>query len=265
MIAFDHPLLHLSLKIAVGVACTVATGVAVTYVTRYLIRDHNSTASRRELRARKRRVLDVLRGIEAECVDIIEPQIQTVCEALDGVAPAAEAALATGAFQVTESRQTKKRGQKTSVEKKLRVATRTPKSSAPDSPLSATTSLTSLPSPTSSTTSISMSPLIPLMNTSTVDRRLHEIDDQLVRLLEKLDAVSPQDIILPSYISSDVSLDETVEIDPDVIKVMDQAVEIIRTRKKVLVKRVQSLVEEVDRLCEVAGIPSVGAQHARCM
>ncbi|TPX71769.1 hypothetical protein SpCBS45565_g00992 [Spizellomyces sp. 'palustris'] len=264
MSAFDHPLLHLSLKIAVGVACTVATGVAVTYVTRYLIRDHNSTASRRELRARKRRVLDVLRGIEAECVDIVEPQIQTVCEALDGVAPAAEAALATGAFQVTESRQTKKRGQRTSVEKKLRVATQTKKASAPDSPLSAT-SLTSLPSPTSSTTIITMSPLIPLMNTSTVDRRLHEIDDQLVRLLEKLDTVSPQDIIVLPYISSDVPLDETVEIDPDVIKIMDQAVEIIRTRKKVLVKRVQSLVEEVDRLCEVAGIPSVGAQHARCM
>ncbi|KAI9095611.1 hypothetical protein DFS34DRAFT_184321 [Phlyctochytrium arcticum] len=297
MLALDHPILHLSLKIAVGVACTVATGVAFTYGLQYLIRDHNATALRRELRIQKKRALDVLRGIERECKEQVIPRIGDVRDRIGGpslpklggsmLAPAAEALSMSSddeVVRVSGAFSRLSRTPSTSPERLDKLSSTLHGSyiavaSAPPSPSSQSSysipnspyvpamssplahnshSLRSSP-PLSPSSSISSSSPVTASTKSLTERSLREIDDHLLRLLEQLDAVQPQDI--PASLSSlDMS---SIDTDGAIANLVDQAMDSVRARKRMLVNRLQKQLDEIDRLCAVAGIDSVGDQHAR--
>ncbi|KAI8587458.1 hypothetical protein BDZ88DRAFT_237605 [Geranomyces variabilis] len=285
MNAFSHPLVHLSLKIAVGVACTVATGIAFSYGLQYIIRDHNTLALRRELRARKRKLLDVLKTIESECGGTAHAQIEAAKIALErsrsteGVAAVAAAAEAQdvgagGAFSTPTSSPRKpalsrSRSSSNSSEKVngTSSARTSPKiyplplpvlsiplnGVAPPSENNATVSTPMFQTPTS------FSPSLPSAAAATiaVDRHLREADDTLLRILEKLDAVRPAEIQEHPTGGAAASMDA----DADIRRIGESAVELVRARKRMLVKRAQKMLNEVDRLCGLAGLPALGGQH----
>ncbi|KAJ3033327.1 hypothetical protein HK097_004890, partial [Rhizophlyctis rosea] len=76
MFAFspEHPFLNLSLTIAIGLACTVATGVAVSYGIQYIIRDHNAAALRKEFKRHQRKFKDAIKRVEVE-VELAEMEL----------------------------------------------------------------------------------------------------------------------------------------------------------------------------------------------
>ncbi|KAJ3062288.1 hypothetical protein HK102_008817, partial [Quaeritorhiza haematococci] len=74
----EHPIVNLSLTVAVGVACTFATSIAVAYGLQYLIRDHNASQVRRQFRRRQRRMRLALRAVEEECTYVLGPQIARI-------------------------------------------------------------------------------------------------------------------------------------------------------------------------------------------
>ncbi|KAJ3153402.1 hypothetical protein HDU86_005232 [Geranomyces michiganensis] len=294
MNALSHPLLHLSLKIAVGVACTVATGIAFSYGLQYIIRDHNTFALRRELRARKRKLLDVLKGIESECSGTAYAQIEAAkialersrsSEGITSVAAAAEAhdRGASGAFPTpTPSPRkptlSKSRSNSSSSSSSSSTSDRADgKSSARISPklspsplpvLSIPSKGIATPSDATATvmspmfqTPISPSPSLPSAAAAVVavDRHLREADDTLLRILEKLDAVRPSEIQEHPTGGAAASMDA----DADIRRIGESAVELVRARKRMLVKRAQKMLNEVDRLCGMAGLPALGGQHAK--
>ncbi|KAJ3014260.1 hypothetical protein HKX48_005242 [Thoreauomyces humboldtii] len=256
----SHPLLSLSLKIAVGVACTAATGIFVTYACQYIIRDHNALALRREVRARKRKVLDLLVGIECECIEAVEPQIQAVRHLLEGAASGVEerkeeVSRRSRGDDAARRRKRAHDGSSTTTTALKRQSSTSSVTSSVHSvlskdPVAAIPTPSSIPpSPTTTSSSSTVNSSHPA-----VDRKLAEVDDTLLRILERLDAVHPADI------SANQDTTASSE-DEDVRRIGDQAIETVRQRKKAIVRRAQRLLDEVDRLCGVAGIPSVGTQH----
>lgn len=267
MNALSHPLLHLSLKIAVGVACTVATGIAVSYGLGYIIRDHNSLAFRRELRARKRKLLDVLKGIEGDCTGPAEAQIAAARSALQragcgGPAVRSVAAAAESPGGASFPARTAASSPPRASAGRAKPPSGPRAAALPPSPLAIKTKGVSAgPDPSAFHTPRSPShpPLPPALDlaSATVPRHLREADETLVRVLERLDAVRPAEI--RQQLTEGAAVD--VETDADARRIGEQAVELVRARKKAIVRRAQRMLNEIDRLCGLAGIPSVGHQH----
>ncbi|KAJ3296401.1 hypothetical protein HK104_001629 [Borealophlyctis nickersoniae] len=248
----EHPLFNLTITVAIGLACTIATGVAVTYGFQHLIRDHNISALRKEFKREQRKFREQLKSIEDEVVGAIAGQLKMVGHAIRD--PKETESTGTGVV---------------SVEGDGAAGSSIP--GIPTAGIASSRRSQSSPSPQlderrrtrsrSGSPSISIPP-IPPVDPSNVDRRLREIDDQLVRLLERLDALHPRSILPSGILSLEIRDSGTWgDIDSATWDIMAKGVEAARARKKIVVNKVQGRLEEVDGLCDLAGLPSVGLQH----
>ncbi|KAI8826055.1 uncharacterized protein EV422DRAFT_515136 [Fimicolochytrium jonesii] len=257
---------NLALKLAVGVACTVATGVVVSYGLQYLIADHNAVASKRALREQKRKAWESLKSIEADLEKTIQPRLNVVRQVLEGT----DGSLASSPKAGPQQRP---------------AVSRTSTSASISSPTKAASlprASSRTPSPTSKAPRSSRSPSsasCETLSSSDVDRRLRDVDNLLLQVLEKLDSVRPADVAdnatstaTSQHFSSasswpilglfTYSSGSDAAIDQEVARVANRVVEGVRSKKRALVKRAQQLLDDVDSLCSLAGIPSVGRQHA---
>ncbi|KAI8810753.1 hypothetical protein BJ742DRAFT_800011, partial [Cladochytrium replicatum] len=352
----DHPFFTYTLPLALaGVVCTVATTAVVTWSISYVVREHNLTTLRRHFRRRLRTFQDALRSVDEELERMVKPGIERVRKFVEGEDGGKvlyrESSVLEAAIRKVRSqhrsgvepstpdgashsprphdRHSNSHGNGApSPRTKSRSSSLTKESSSPFGITSSAPSLPSTPRPktkhrtssTKSTSSVSSASSFTSSASAQFDpeKKLRELDEQLVRLLERLDALQPSSIIddpvladvlastlrtpseetssqspssstskgddasnssesislllgfLPSWLTgakSESASKGVQALRPPgmdaatcelVVKDMEQA----RVEKRAVVDRVQSLVREIDRVCEVAGIRSVGLQHA---
>ncbi|RKO91718.1 hypothetical protein BDK51DRAFT_30762 [Blyttiomyces helicus] len=256
----DHPLLNYSLALALGVVCTAVCTGAITFGIRTLIRDHNLTVLRRQFRKENKRLRDALKSVERECVKAVGPRIEAIAVEVGVEEAAAAESGSPGATAGAPADESNGNGKvEVAVEKKERAVSETPSGAA-----AATVEPTPLSSPPSAPVSPTRTappsrPPLPLLK-APVDRRLREVDDHLLRLLERLDALRPGD--MAAVVRADPAVADA-EADAATLKLMEDGISEMRARKKAVVRKVQGMLGRVDRLCEAAGIPSVGLQHRR--
>lgn len=205
----DHPLLNVSLAVCVGLACTIATSLAVAYGVHYVIKEHNTSQIRRILKQRQRELRLTLRHIEEECNFILASKI-------------ADAKAQVSCLELT----------------------------CPN------------------TTRLNGSDIVDTTNTK-LEKKLKGIEEELIRVLESLDAVKPtylqlneDDSLLKelnpesSAVVTDYRLVLETErffiqsrkMDSETLALIKEAVESVRKKKKTLTKKAQAYLAEVDHI-----------------
>ncbi|KAJ3417124.1 Intersectin 1 (SH3 domain protein) [Chytridiales sp. JEL 0842] len=296
--------INLSVTIIAGIATTLATGAIVSIGLQYLIKDHNHRKTVARFKRKRKGIVTALNTVEQECDVVLGNSLLEVkslmYKPIDDVAVDSSNTMATAGAPSTNSS--------------------IPASSSPDSanvtPTSSrSSSKSSSPKRTnlkkvdskeplneSSKTSITLSSTelkpITAAERRQIEKRLRELDEYLIRLLEKIDAIRPAEMAVDGYVGGDSTLSaastqtksisseasaiksastlspsapqqqtstdiasaslvstlwilDVEGIDKSTVKIIDKAIGTCKNRKKAIVRKVQSMIQDVDKLLAV--------------
>ncbi|KAJ3299375.1 hypothetical protein HDU76_006317 [Blyttiomyces sp. JEL0837] len=187
--------INFSVTLIAGIATTLAAGVVVSVGLQFLIKDHNRSKTLMRFKKRRKAILLALKKAEAECDSILTPWLDELKKSIWGNTSVEEWSVVGDGEDM---------GSEEKVDGDDKVPTPVKKSS---SGIKRKVHLSSKRSGSVSLSSSATTVVGPMSTTerAKTEKKLRELDEMCIRLLEKLDTVRPSDMALdlvPTSISS---------------------------------------------------------------
>ncbi|KAJ3215051.1 hypothetical protein HDU67_000940 [Dinochytrium kinnereticum] len=183
-------LVNLSLTVIAGLATTLAASVVVSYGLQFLIRDHNLRQTLTRFRKRHQTVMHALREIEAACESILLPALEDLGRSPWSTLSTRRAVSDVGVVAVEGVRYRRRMTQRGKGGGVVIAAT-----AVVDAARSKFNASTRLDADVEGAVALVGMPVVPsAADREIVRRRLMELDEQAVRLLERLESIQPGDM-----------------------------------------------------------------------